>query len=462
MFKELGSKTLITTDFGEPTFYKNGIVDRLFQGELTRDERSALSTQSILIEPYERWKWLSMVNRNRKRYATASDRLSYLIVIPTLRCNLSCSYCQVSRAPMNAKGYDLSDENVQRLERYIEAHGQSGMKIEFQGGECTLRLDLIERIIRYTERCFDSVKFVLCTNLLEFGAAEKELFSRDNVYISTSLDGDLDAMMRNRTDTENNAQRTLQNIEQALSLFGSDKVAALPTITEQQIDDPMSVIAPYLKLGFSGVFLRPVNYQGFARKSYADLAKSTQRWLKFYGTALERIGEINQSTYFEEFYLAMLLRSIFKPGETGYVDFRSPARYGSRYMVIDYDGTLYPTDEARMLSRTRHVDLSLGNLETEFDVEKSQELNQAGVHQIHHDCIHCTYKPFCGIDMVDELSRYGRVDYYKHESWFCSRQTFAFDFIFSKLANQDRKWQKIFGSWLTKNEPAVMSPEFFK
>lgn len=26
------------------------------------------------------------------------DQLAYLIIIPTLRCNLTCSYCQVSRA----------------------------------------------------------------------------------------------------------------------------------------------------------------------------------------------------------------------------------------------------------------------------------------------------------------------------------------------------------------------------
>ena len=84
------------------------------------------------------------------------------------------------------------------------------------------------------------------------------------------------------------------------------------------------------------------------------------------------------------------------------------------------------------------------------------------MHQVHHDCIHYEYKPFCGIDIIDDLSRYERVDFYKHDSWFCGRQTFAFDFIFSKLANQDRQWQKIFGSWLTKNEPAVMSPEFFR
>ena len=150
------------------------------------------------------------------------------------------------------------------------------MKIEFQGGECTLRLDLIERIIEFTERCFKNVEFVLCTNLLEFGEPEKEIFSRENVYISTSLDGDLDAMKLNRTDTTSNAQRTLQNIEQALSLFGADKVSALPTITEQRRRSHVGDRA-LLQFGFGGVFLRPVNYQGFARKSFAELAKSTER-----------------------------------------------------------------------------------------------------------------------------------------------------------------------------------------
>ena len=39
MFKELGEKTLLTTDLGEPTFYDSGIVDRLFRGDLQLGER---------------------------------------------------------------------------------------------------------------------------------------------------------------------------------------------------------------------------------------------------------------------------------------------------------------------------------------------------------------------------------------------------------------------------------------
>ena len=157
------------------------------------------------------------------------------------------------------------------------------------------------------------------------------------------------------------------------------------------------------------------------------------------------IGEINQSAYFE-FYLAMLLRSVFKPGETGYVDFRSRGTAVTTWLSITTERFIRLT--RRMLSRTRHVDLSLGNLEQRLIPKKAAS-------SISQQCTRSTMTytvctSFCGIDIVDDLSRCERIDFYKHDSWFCGRQTFAFDFIFSKFANQDRQWQKIFGSWLTR------------
>ena len=39
-----------------------------------------------------------------------------------------------------------------------------------------------------------------------------------------------------------------------------------------------------------------------------------------------------------------------------HVDLRAPNFFASDYIVIDHDGVLYPTDEARMLSRIGRVD----------------------------------------------------------------------------------------------------------
>ena len=45
----------------------------------------------------------------RRRYVP--NVLDYIILVPTLRCNLACSYCQVSRASIAAKGYDWSQRH---------------------------------------------------------------------------------------------------------------------------------------------------------------------------------------------------------------------------------------------------------------------------------------------------------------------------------------------------------------
>src|SRR3546814_4413276 len=70
----------------------------------------------------------------------------------------------------------------------------------FQGGEPTLRLDLIAAVI---ERCtrFAERQFVVCTNLQSLSDAHLALFDRDDVYISTSLDGDVATHTANRTAT---------------------------------------------------------------------------------------------------------------------------------------------------------------------------------------------------------------------------------------------------------------------
>ena len=69
-----------------------------------------------------------------------------------------------------------------------------------------------------------------------------------------------------------------------------------------------------------------------------------------------------------------------------------------------------------MLSRTRHIDLSMGSMEEGIDENKAKELNYWAENQTHHDCIHCVYQSFCGNDIVDDISRYKRFDIPKGHS----------------------------------------------
>jgi hypothetical protein len=114
-----------------------------------------------------------------------------------------------------------------------------------------------------------------------------------------------------------------------------------------------------------------------------------------------------------------------------------------------------------MLSRTRTIDLSIGTMASGFDASKLAELNAHAVNQTHPDCLHCAYMPFCGIDIVDDMSRYGRIDVPKHETWFCRQHMALFDLIFEKIALGDRRYLDVFLRWIFRRVDPPPAYELF-
>ena len=136
-------------------------------------------------------------NKQARHYVPAG--INYAILVPTLRCNLSCSYCQVSRANQDAKGYDWTNQNLKAAINFIAEKATPGIKIEFQGGEPTLRLDLLRSIIDELNDRLIQPSFVICSNLQEVGDELLDLITLKNVQISCSLDGPQIIHQQNRT-----------------------------------------------------------------------------------------------------------------------------------------------------------------------------------------------------------------------------------------------------------------------
>jgi hypothetical protein len=63
--------------------------------------------------------------------------------------------------------------------------------------------------------------------------------------------------------------------------------------------------------------------------------------------------------------------------------------------------------------------------------------------------------------VIDDISRYGRADIPKHETWFCRRQINLFDFIFEKVATQDARYLSVFLKWLYRRNDPPPSFELF-
>lgn len=441
---------LITGEIGNFGFFDQGIASRILTDSCSDEERAQLKNADILFDT-------SQSQRQALSYASAARKLRpkgrklhYLIVIPTLRCDLSCSYCQVSRAPITASGYDWGDSELHEFRAFLRKYcDTSSLKIEFQGGEPTLRTDLISSIIQMAEEHCSNCEFVVCTNLTRLSDPFLELAGKKNLSISTSLDGPIEVMTKNRTESDSVSNDVAANMRKLVDKFGWSKLSALPTITNLAPENLRAVIDSYVEVGFSGIFLRPVNFHGFARKAFSGSIDPSEEWLAAYIKALEHIRSLNDGDgYFEEFYVSMLLRRIFLDREQGFVDIRSPALFTEGYCVVDYDGTLFPSDESRMLSRTRRVDLSVGSLREGFSESVVEFLNSNSAHWVNEECLHCAYLPFCGNDVIDDLSRYERMDSKKRETWFCRRHIAIFDFIFDKVARRDEEWLRVFRKWI--------------
>jgi len=424
-------------------------IDRLAGDDLSANDRAFLSREGHLIAASDELGASAHAYGVAERL-TRAGALDYLILVPTLRCNLSCSYCQVSRAGPNQPGFDWSDETLAAVLDLLDRLPAERIKIEFQGGEPTLRPDLLRAIIARCER-FEEHQFVVCTNLHELSAEILELFDRDDLYISTSLDGDAATHGRNRTGGEAPTGQFLGNLRSVIDRYGPEKLSALPTIDATNPPEIDALIGSYAEYGLSSIFLRPINFQGFARKRHRDSREQSVAWRDYYERFVRRVIERNwqdRSRVLEEAYFSICLRRIFQPGQDRHVDLRNPNPMGVDYIVIDYDGTVYPTDEARMLSRSGVIDLSIGDVESGWEGEKRELLNRHATNQFDPACQRCAYQPYCGRDLVDDIARYGRIDLPRTETEFCRKHLHIFDFIFRLIYEDDPAVRYSLSRWL--------------
>ncbi|MEG3085631.1 His-Xaa-Ser system radical SAM maturase HxsB [Sphingomonas sp. PB2P12] len=441
--------TLAVSDAGRFFLGSPKFLGRLFDEQISDCDRVFLRSGGFLIEDDDVLAKAAHVRGVADRIAPVGV-LDYLILVPTLRCNLSCSYCQVSRVAEARTGFDWSEETLAAVLTLIDQLDTPRLKIEFQGGEPTLRPDLIRAVM---DRCgrFEHVEFVVCTNLQNIDDEILAILDRPDVFISTSLDGDAATHSRNRTGKSDITDAFFANLRMLADRHGPRKVSALPTIDPTSPPEIDGLIDAYVTLGLDSIFLRPINYQGFARKRHSASREQDDGWRSYYERFVWRMIERNWSDrgrVLEETYLSIALRRIFQPGLERHVDLRNPNPMGVDYIVVDYDGTVYPTDEARMLARSGVVNLAIGSVTEGWNGPSRDLLNTGVTNQFDPDCRRCAFQPFCGRDVVDDLARYGRTDMPRRDTDFCRRHLHLFDFAFELIYSDDEAVRHSLARWL--------------
>lgn len=393
--------------------------------------------------------------RTRKAFAFEGPALHIFVV--TLRCDHACGYCQVSRAALGAQGFDMSWEHAQAaLDRVFESPAQA-LTIEFQGGEPALRFDLIRGIVLEAEARNDllgrALRFSMVSTLHHLGE-EELVFCRDHqIHISTSIDGPRALHERQRPNpTRDSWTRTIAGLERARGVVGYEGVVAMPTLTRAALANPREVVDAYRDLGFGSIFLRPISPYGFARKTRRAIGYDMADFVAFYAEALAYILELNRgSEAFVETYASVLLRHIMTPFPSGYVDLRSPAGAGLGVLVYNYDGLVYPADEARMAAETGDSRFALGDvhqsLETLMTSPAMRWLATGSVAEDIPGCRDCAFVPFCGADPVYHAAAQGDPVGDRATSEFCTKHMGLFQILFGHLAEADPETLRTFTAW---------------
>jgi His-Xaa-Ser system radical SAM maturase HxsB len=348
-------------------------------------------------------------SRRAARRETIESGASLHVFVPTLQCEHTCQYCQVSRS-LSALNVSLSNEQIDAACASVFESPSATLTVEFQGGDPLLRFDLVRRAIEHISarniRECRRVQFVVASTLHQLDGGMCDLFREHSVVLSTSIDGPATLHNRNRPLPSRDAhERTVRGIELARERIAPRCVSALMTTTRASLPMAEAIVDEYVRLGFDEIFIRPLSPYGFARRNDDLLGYTTEAFRDFYLRCIERILWWNRQGFqLRETSAAVWLNKLLSPFDAGYVDLQSPTGAGSAAVVYNYDGWVYPSDEARMLAETGDKSLRLGKIgEPLPDLIASpvvESLRRASDGESHPECAACPYNMHCGPDPV--------------------------------------------------------------
>lgn len=456
------SQTLISADTGEYLFVDDNDLPKIVHKQLDRQSSlyKDLLARHFIYEPeiHVPFPEIAAQIRSRKSFLFGGPALHLFVV--TLRCNHTCQYCQVSRAPLGGNAHDMSAEDAMHAVNRLFESPSPVLTIEFQGGEPLLAFDRIKQIIEAisvrNESEQRSIQFIISSTLHHLTDSILEFSKQYAVQFSTSLDGPAFLHNANRPTPEKNAyERTIEGIHRVRDAMGHDAVSALTTLTSKSLEYPKEIIDEYVKQGFKSISLRPLSPYGFAKKSSQRLDYSTDQYLSFYTEALGYLIRLNiEGTYLSEGYASLLLGNILTPFSSGYVDLRSPLGAAVGTLVYNYDGDVYPSDEARMLLEMGENGLKLGNVRQPLnELLRSPvvtQLLEAGIAETLPGCSDCALVPYCGADPIEHFARQGDPIGHRAFSTFCQKNMALLTHLFGLLRKGDHSTQRVLMSWMAR------------
>lgn len=372
------------------------------------------------------------------------------MIVPTLRCDHTCKYCQVSRASISSNNFDLNENEIPKIISLIKNLSKNNYKIEIQGGEPLIRFDLVKKIYdeAITQLGQENIEFVITSSLSLLTDEMIEWSEKKPVIYSVSLDGNEYVHNKNRIlPTKNSFKIITENIKKLQRRLGKNRVSTVTTVTKELLHNPQSLIDAHFELDIFDLFIRPISPYGFAEKKESY---TISEYINFYEKLLDIIFEENKKGFpFVEHSGAIHIKRLYNPGFCGYADLKSPSGIIFNSLLFNYDGKVYGSDESRMLQQVySDIDFSLGSFDSLLFNRNPiyNNLLSNSFNMLHVGCETCAFQPYCGVDPCQNISLFGEPVGNKSLSRFCLYHKGMFKLLVKKI-DKDNEGSTLLKSW---------------
>jgi His-Xaa-Ser system radical SAM maturase HxsB len=411
----VGSKVILTADSGEWHLLTEEDFKSFLSGELdaSHPQHAALQAKGFIRDGMD-LEALSRKIRKRRGFLGAGPHL--ICVITTLRCNQSCGYCHASRTSMDKVETDMSLETAKKAVDHAMQSPSPYLCFEYQGGEPTVNFEVIKFCVEYSREKNRQERKTLdhsvVTNMTHMDEEKATWLIDNDVLLCTSLDGPAEVHDKNRPWTGGGAAHAevvkwMQWFNQHYIDKGRDPdlwhVDALTTTTRASIEHPRQIVDEYVRLGLRNIHIRPLNPFGFATKTWRAIGYTMEEWLAYYEEILDYILELNrQGTQIMEGTASTFLKKLLTEADPNFVDIRSPVGSGTGQICYGFDGSLFPSDEGRMVHGMGDDIFVIGHVDhTTWDEAANHPTVRAIATASYLDaipqCESCWNAPYCGV-----------------------------------------------------------------
>jgi len=466
-FGDLKGWKVLTNDAGEWHLLRQPDFDALLSGNLGADhaEYAILQRKGFIRADLDLEDIADKVRR-KKRWLGQGPHLA--VVISTLRCNQSCKYCHASRTDMDRVDTDMSMETAKKVVDHAMQTPSPYLNFEFQGGEPTVNMDIIKFVVEYSREKNKVEKKILdhslVTNMTYMNEENAEWLMDNNILLCTSLDGTAEVHNFNRTWVPGSSAydivlKWIKYFNQKYIDKGKDPelwhVDALMTTTSKTMSHWKEIIDLYVELGIRNIHLRPLNPFGFAHKTWRAIGYSRAEYMDFYERCLDYIIQLNQQgTQICEGTASVFLKKMLTPTDPNFVDIRSPVGSGTGQIAYNYDGTIYPSDEGRMVSAMGDEIFRLGTVDdTPMEVALThptvRALAVASLVDTLPQCSTCWNAPYCGVRPLHNYMHTGDLFGQRPNTLKCHEHMGISKILLQRLADdEDGKIEGVFRRWV--------------